>query len=168
MKGGGGVNGEKVTLALGNARPSPQAGIEAAKRLVETDKVNAIIGALSSGVTIPVAAQVTVPAGVLQISTASTSPEITTLKDNDVLFRPVPTHSLPSPPPPRPFHPAEGEPHAAEARLAECAQAAAQRHQGADLEPVGRGGTRPPGRERNQQGNEQPERLHATTMLSVA
>ena len=69
-------------------------GVDAAKRLVDVEKVNAIIGALSSGVTIPVATSVSVPAGMLQISTASTSPEITGLKDNDWLFRTVPTDAV--------------------------------------------------------------------------
>jgi branched-chain amino acid transport system substrate-binding protein len=40
---------------------------------------------------IPEATIVTVPAGVPMISTASTSPEITTLKDSDFVFRTVPT-----------------------------------------------------------------------------
>lgn len=91
MNAAGGVNGGKVTLAVGDDRTQPQAGIEAAKKLIEGDKVSAIIGALPSGVTLPVAINVTVPAGILQISTASTSPEITGLKDSDLLFRTVPT-----------------------------------------------------------------------------
>jgi ABC-type branched-subunit amino acid transport system substrate-binding protein len=91
MNAAGGVNGGKVTLAVGDDRTAPQGGIDAAKKLVETDKVNVLIGALASGVTIPVAINVTVPAGVLQVSTASTSPEITTLKDDDLVFRTVPT-----------------------------------------------------------------------------
>lgn len=94
MNAAGGVNRGQVTLAVGDDQTSPQAGVDAAKRLVDVEKVNAIIGALSSGVTIPVATSVSVPAGMLQISTASTSPEITTLKDNDLLFRTVPTDAV--------------------------------------------------------------------------
>lgn len=94
MNAAGGVNKGQVTLAIGDDQTSPQAGVDAAKRLVDVEKVNAIIGALSSGVTIPVATSVSVPAGMLQISTASTSPEITTLKDNDWLFRTVPTDAV--------------------------------------------------------------------------
>ena len=90
MNAAGGVNGFRVTLAVADDQTAPQVGIAAARKLIETDKVNAMIGALSSGVTIPVASTVTASAGVLQISTASTSPEITTLKDNDFLFRTVP------------------------------------------------------------------------------
>lgn len=69
----------------------------AAKKLVEINKVVAIIGALSSGVTIPVAESVTIPAGVIQISMASTSPLITVLptdKGRDFLFRTCPSDAL--------------------------------------------------------------------------
>ncbi len=69
----------------------------AAKKLVEVNGVVAIIGALSSGVTIPVAESVTIPSGVIQISMASTSPLITVLptdKGQDFLFRTCPSDAL--------------------------------------------------------------------------
>jgi ABC-type branched-subunit amino acid transport system substrate-binding protein len=69
----------------------------AAKKLVEVDQVVAIIGALSSGVTIPTAESVTIPASVIQISPASTSPLITELpsdKGMDFLFRTCPSDAL--------------------------------------------------------------------------
>jgi ABC-type branched-subunit amino acid transport system substrate-binding protein len=69
----------------------------AAKKLVEVDQVVAIIGALSSGVTIPTAESVTIPAGVIQISPASTSPMITALptdQGRDFLFRTCPSDAL--------------------------------------------------------------------------
>jgi branched-chain amino acid transport system substrate-binding protein len=69
----------------------------AAKKLVEVDRVVAIIGALSSGVTIPVAESVTIPAGVIMISPASTSPLITALpadQGKDFLFRTCPSDAL--------------------------------------------------------------------------
>jgi ABC-type branched-subunit amino acid transport system substrate-binding protein len=53
-----------------------------------------VVGALSSGVTIPVATSVTSVNGIPQISSASTSPVITTLADNDFLFRSVPSDAL--------------------------------------------------------------------------
>jgi ABC-type branched-subunit amino acid transport system substrate-binding protein len=90
----GGVNGAKVTLSVGDTQTAPQAGVDAAKKLVEIEKVSGLIGALSSGVTIPVAATVSSTAGVPQISSASTSPEITGLKDRDFLFRTVPTDAI--------------------------------------------------------------------------
>jgi len=69
----------------------------AAKKLVEIDKVVAIIGALASGVTVPVAESVTCPNNVIMISPASTSPLLTVLpadKDKDFLFRTCPSDAL--------------------------------------------------------------------------
>ncbi|MGH6945021.1 MAG: ABC transporter substrate-binding protein, partial [Geminicoccaceae bacterium] len=73
---------------------NPQTGVDAAQRLVNIENVAGIVGALSSGVTIPIATSVTAPAGVPQISTASTSPVITTLDDNGFLFRTCPQDAL--------------------------------------------------------------------------
>ena len=51
----------------------------------------AIVGALSSGVTIAVAQSVTIPKERLLISGASTAPAITVLEDNDYVFRTAPS-----------------------------------------------------------------------------
>ncbi|HET6520187.1 MAG TPA: ABC transporter substrate-binding protein, partial [Geminicoccaceae bacterium] len=67
---------------------------DAAQRLVNVDGVVGIVGALSSGVTIPIATTVSASAGVPQISTASTSPVITDLEDNGFLFRTTPNDAL--------------------------------------------------------------------------
>ncbi|MFP3921436.1 MAG: ABC transporter substrate-binding protein [Dichotomicrobium sp.] len=87
----GGVNGENVEMVLADSQTKPQAGVDAAQKLINVDGVSAIVGALSSGVTIPVAKSVTSREGVPQISNASTSPTITGLEDNDFLFRSVPS-----------------------------------------------------------------------------
>lgn len=60
---------------------------DAADRLVNSEKVVAIVGALCSGATISAANNASVPGGVAMISPASTSPAITTLDDKDLLFR---------------------------------------------------------------------------------
>jgi len=67
----GGVMGELVTLVARDTATNPVVGVDAAKALVNVDNVAAIVGALSSGVSIAVANSVTVPAGILQISAAS-------------------------------------------------------------------------------------------------
>jgi ABC-type branched-subunit amino acid transport system substrate-binding protein len=90
----GGVLGNPVELAVGDTQTSAQPGVDAAKKLISIEKVQAIVGALSSGVTIPVATSVTSVEGIPQISSASTSPDITGLKDNDFLFRTVPTDAV--------------------------------------------------------------------------
>ncbi len=90
----GGVMGAPVALAVGDTQTLPQAGVDAAKKLVSVEGVHGIVGALSSGVTIPVAKSVSATSGVAQISPASTSPEITGLADRDFLFRTVPTDAI--------------------------------------------------------------------------
>jgi ABC-type branched-subunit amino acid transport system substrate-binding protein len=86
--------GGKVEIVVADTQTNPQAGVDAAQKLVNVEGVNAIVGALSSGVTIPVATSITSREGVLQITSASTSPTITTLKDNDFLFRTVPSDAF--------------------------------------------------------------------------
>jgi branched-chain amino acid transport system substrate-binding protein len=72
-------------------------GTNAAKKLVEVDRVVAIIGALSSGVTLAVAESVTIPNRVIMISPASTNPLMTVLpadQGQDFLFRTAPSDDL--------------------------------------------------------------------------
>lgn len=87
----GGVLGAPIRLIVGDTQTSPQAGVDAAQRMASIDGVHAFVGALASGVTIPVARSVSRVEGIPQISNASTSPVITTLDDNDFLFRTVPS-----------------------------------------------------------------------------
>ncbi len=83
----GGVQGTVVTIVARDTATNPVQGVDAARALVNIEQVVAVVGALASGVTMPVAESVTGPAGILQISAASTSPAITVLADNDFLFR---------------------------------------------------------------------------------
>lgn len=70
------------------------AGVEAARKLVDTDNAAALIGALASGVTVPIAESVAVPKGVVQITPASTAASLTPLEDEGLVFRTVPTDVL--------------------------------------------------------------------------
>lgn len=90
----GGAAGNMLVVAVGDDQTNPQVGVDAAKKLVELENVAALIGALPSGVTIPTATSVSAPAGVVQISGASTSPAITNLDDSDVLFRTIPSDAF--------------------------------------------------------------------------
>jgi ABC-type branched-subunit amino acid transport system substrate-binding protein len=83
----GGVLGNDVVLVSGDGATEPVKAQEEARRLIDIEKVSAIIGEAASGVTLPVAESVTVPSEILQISPASTSPALTTVEDNDFLFR---------------------------------------------------------------------------------
>lgn len=65
-----------------------------ADRLVNSDGVVAIVGALCSGSTIAAANNVAIPAGVVMVSPASTSPAVSSMDDNDLVFRTVPSDSF--------------------------------------------------------------------------
>ena len=54
LNAAGGPLGRRLELVHRDSQTDPTAGIDAAKKLVELDKAVAIVGALSSGVTIPV------------------------------------------------------------------------------------------------------------------
>ena len=89
--------GLKIKLVHEDSETSAIPATNAAKKLVEVDKVVAIIGALASGVTVPVAESVTCPRGIILISPASTSPLLTVLpadQDKDFLFRTCPSDAL--------------------------------------------------------------------------
>lgn len=85
----GGVLGQPVELTVGDAQTRPQSGVSAANKLANIDGAEVFVGALSSGVTIPVATSVAKPNQIPMISPASTSPVLTTLKDDGYLFRTV-------------------------------------------------------------------------------
>jgi len=89
--------GLDVKLFNEDSETSAIPGTNAAKKLVEINKVLGIVGSLASGVTIPVAESVTIPNGVVQISPASTSPLISILpadKGKDLLYRTCPSDAL--------------------------------------------------------------------------
>jgi ABC-type branched-subunit amino acid transport system substrate-binding protein len=88
-----------LTMQLVHADDETSAipAVAAARKLVDVDRVPAIIGAAASGVTIPVAESVTIPNKVLQISNASTSPLMSVLpadRGQDFLFRTCPSDAL--------------------------------------------------------------------------
>ena len=94
MNAGGGVLGEPARLIEADTACNSQTAVDAATKLVNVEQVVAIAGALCSSATIPAASNVAVPAGVLMISPASTSPAITDLEDNDFLFRTAPSDAF--------------------------------------------------------------------------
>jgi len=69
----GGVNGCKVEMILRDTQVQAKVGVDAAKSMVDIDKVQVILGAVSSGVSMPILTSVTVPAGVMQMSCCSSS-----------------------------------------------------------------------------------------------
>ncbi len=83
----GGINGRQIEMVHRDSGTSPQIATDAASALVNVDGVEAIVGSLSSGVTLAVAESVTIPNGAVLMSPASTSPAISALSDNDFVFR---------------------------------------------------------------------------------
>ncbi|GAF86046.1 unnamed protein product, partial [marine sediment metagenome] len=90
----GGVLKRQVELVHKDSETNPDAAIEAAQALVKDERVPAIIGCQSSGVTLAVANSVAIPRQVVLISPASTSPDLTNLQDNDFVFRTTPSDTL--------------------------------------------------------------------------
>jgi branched-chain amino acid transport system substrate-binding protein len=67
------------------------AATAAAQRLITAERVAAIVGADCSGASTAVLQNVAVPRGILMISPSSTSPALTTVRDNDLFFRTAPS-----------------------------------------------------------------------------
>ncbi len=85
----------KVTMPVGDTTCADATkAADAADRLVNSEKVVAIVGALCSGATISAANNAAIPGGVTMVSPASTSPALTGLKDNDLVFRTVPSDAF--------------------------------------------------------------------------
>jgi ABC-type branched-subunit amino acid transport system substrate-binding protein len=76
---------------------SPQAAVQAARKMVDADGASCITGAWASADSIPTAQSVSIPDGILQISPASTSDEITGLDDDGLMNRTAPPDSFQGP-----------------------------------------------------------------------
>jgi branched-chain amino acid transport system substrate-binding protein len=74
----GGINGRPLKIIWEDTKSNADQGMKAARKLVEKDKVPLIIGSYSSGVSLPTG-QWTNSKKVIQISVASTAPELRTI-----------------------------------------------------------------------------------------
>ncbi|MCP4327803.1 MAG: ABC transporter substrate-binding protein [Alphaproteobacteria bacterium] len=89
---GGVLDGQEIAMPNGDTTcADTTAAVNAANDLVNTEKVVAVVGAMCSSATIAMANSVTIPAGVTVVSPASTAPAITSLDDNDLVFRTTPS-----------------------------------------------------------------------------
>ena len=89
----GGLLGCKVKLVTRDTGASPVVARDAITRLVKVDRVTACVGALSSEVT-AATSSVTISHRIVQISPASTSPQLTELDDRGFVFRTCPSDAL--------------------------------------------------------------------------
>jgi ABC-type branched-subunit amino acid transport system substrate-binding protein len=88
---GGGVKGSPVQFILLDDQGQPSVGVDAAKYLVEVERVQAFTGTISSGVTGPIISAVTAPSKVVQISCCSSASNFTDGRSGGYFFRTLPT-----------------------------------------------------------------------------
>ena len=87
----GGLNGGNVVTQTGDDNcVTADMATTAATQLINDGAV-AIVGAMCSGVTIAAANNVTIPNGVLLVSPSGTAATISTLEDNDLVYRTSPS-----------------------------------------------------------------------------
>jgi ABC-type branched-subunit amino acid transport system substrate-binding protein len=96
--GAQGIAGCKLAMDLRDAQSQGSVAVDQARQLVDLKKVPAIIGGIISSVSIPMVTSVTAPAGVVQISPASSSPSLTKLaaegKTGGWFFRTITSDAL--------------------------------------------------------------------------
>ncbi|WP_447956888.1 ABC transporter substrate-binding protein [Vreelandella sp. EE7] len=92
---GGILGGETLSMPSGDTTCSDaSAASNAADRMVNSENVTAIVGALCTGATIAAANNAAIPGGVVMVSPASTAPAVTELDDNGLVFRTVPSDAF--------------------------------------------------------------------------
>lgn len=96
--GAQGIAGCRLAFDLRDAQSQGSVAVDQARQLVDLKKVPAIIGGIISSVSIPIVTSVTGPAGVVQISPASSSPTLTRMalegKTNGWFFRTITSDAL--------------------------------------------------------------------------
>ena len=96
--GAQGIAGCRLAFDLRDAQSQGSVAVDQARQLVDLRKVPAIIGGIISSVSIPIVTSVTGPAGVVQISPASSSPTLTRMaiegKTNGWFFRTITSDAL--------------------------------------------------------------------------
>jgi len=96
--GSAGIAGCKLAFDVRDAQSQGSVAVDQARQLVDLKKTQAIIGGIISSVSIPIVTSVTAPAGVVQISPASSSPTLTKLavegKTGGWFFRTITSDAL--------------------------------------------------------------------------
>ena len=85
-------------MDLRDSQSQGSVAVDQARQLVDLKRVPAIIGGIISSVSLPILTSVTAPAGVVQISPASSSPTLTRIaqegKANGIFFRTITSDAL--------------------------------------------------------------------------
>jgi ABC-type branched-subunit amino acid transport system substrate-binding protein len=94
----GGAAGCQLAIDLRDSQSQGSVAVDQARQLVDLKRVPAIIGGIISSVSLPILTSVTAPAGVVQISPASSSPTLTRIaqegKANGIFFRTITSDAL--------------------------------------------------------------------------
>jgi branched-chain amino acid transport system substrate-binding protein len=91
---GGILGGGKLTIESTDGACDSTAAANAADKLINTSQVTAIVGGLCTGETIGAFNGSGKPGNVVFVSPASSAPALTTLDDNDLVFRTTPSDAL--------------------------------------------------------------------------
>lgn len=78
----GGAAGCEIEMVLRDTQVDPKVGVDAAKALVDLEGVKVLLGAVSSGVSMPILTSVTAPSGVMQMSCCSSATAFTALAED--------------------------------------------------------------------------------------
>ncbi|GAB5507044.1 MAG: ABC transporter substrate-binding protein [Rhizobiaceae bacterium] len=90
---GGLLDGNAVAV-YGDTTGTSQGAVDAAQKLANVENVPIVMGALMSGTTIAAAEAVFIPTGIVQLSPTATSPAMTDMNDNDLVYRIVPSDNF--------------------------------------------------------------------------
>jgi branched-chain amino acid transport system substrate-binding protein len=90
----GGILGGKLSIVSADGACDATAAANAADKVINTEKVTAVVGALCTGETIGAFNGSGKSGNVVFVSPASSAPALTTLDDNDLVFRTTPSDAL--------------------------------------------------------------------------
>ncbi|MDT3707336.1 MAG: ABC transporter substrate-binding protein [Thiobacillus sp.] len=91
---GGILGGGKIISITGDSACDPSVAGPAADKLVNSDQITAMVGAFCTGATIGAATAAGIPGGMVQISPSASAPALTTLEDNDLVYRTTPSDAF--------------------------------------------------------------------------
>lgn len=91
---GGILNGDTLTITSGDGGCDATTAANAADKLINTEQVTAVVGGLCTGETIGAFNGSGKSGNVVFVSPASSAPALTTLDDNDLVFRTTPSDAL--------------------------------------------------------------------------
>ena len=91
---GGILGGGQLTTVLADSACDATTAGTAADRVVNTENVTAVVGAFCTGATVGAAQTAGIPGNVVMVSPSSSAPVLTTLEDNDLVFRTTPSDAF--------------------------------------------------------------------------